>query len=77
MTGTRMKKLKRADDRHLRPLHMFRDVGPAIADADYKPRISGNPEETLAAAFIREGQDYGGPLPRSAADSREIVPVFG
>jgi hypothetical protein len=51
---------ERADDRRLRPLHMFGDIGPAIAEADYKPRISGNPEVTLAAAFILMKRDYGG-----------------
>jgi hypothetical protein len=45
-------KAERDDDRRLRPLHMFGDIGPAIAETDYKPRICGNPEETLAAAFI-------------------------
>jgi hypothetical protein len=51
---------ERADDRRLRPLHMFGDIGPAIAEADYKPRISRNPEVTLAAAFILMKRDYGG-----------------
>jgi hypothetical protein len=51
------------EDRRLRPLHMFRDIGPAIDDADYRPRIYGIPEQTLAAAFIEMKQDYGGPLP--------------
>ena len=44
------------------PRH-YGDVGPAIAEADYKPRISGNPEETLGLIFARLGRDYGGPLP--------------
>jgi hypothetical protein len=39
---------------------MFGDIGPAIAEADYKPRISGNPEVTLAAAFMLMKRDYGG-----------------
>jgi hypothetical protein len=39
---------------------MFGDIGPAIAEADYKPRISRNPEVTLAAAFILMKRDYGG-----------------
>lgn len=63
MTASTTKAKRDDDDRRLRPLHMYRDIGPAVAEADYRPRIHGNPEETLAAAFIREGQDYGGPLP--------------
>lgn len=50
-----------ADGRE-RPKHMFRDVGPPIAEADYKPRIYGNPEAALEAAFIAMKRDYGGPL---------------
>jgi len=62
-----MKKAKREkaegdDDRRLRPLHMFGDVGPPIAEADYRPRIHGNPVETLRAALISMGRDYSGPL---------------
>lgn len=56
-------KAERADDRRAIPLHKFGNVGRAIAEPDYKPRICGNPEETLAAAFIRMKRDYGGPLP--------------
>jgi hypothetical protein len=55
-------KPERDDDRRLRPGHVFRDPGPPIAEADYRPRISGNPEQILAAAFIKLGRDYGGPL---------------
>lgn len=63
MTASTTKaKRERDDDRRLRPLHMYGDIGPAVEAPDYRPRISGNPEETLAAAFIREGRDYGGPL---------------
>lgn len=52
-----------SDDRRLVPLHRFHDIGPAIADADYRPRIFGNPEQAMAEAFIKIGFDYGGPLP--------------
>ncbi|MCC8955280.1 hypothetical protein H8B02_18100 [Bradyrhizobium sp. Pear77] len=45
-----------------RPLHGFGDVGPAIAAADWKPRVCGNPEKRLAAAFVAMGRDYGGPV---------------
>ena len=55
-------KAERDDDRRLRPLHVFGDVGPAIAEADYQPRVYGVPEHGLAAAFIRMGRDYGGPV---------------
>ena len=44
------------------PSHHFRDIGEPIGDADYQPRISGNPEQTLAAAFTSMKRDYGGPL---------------
>lgn len=54
-------------DRRLKPLHMFGDIGPAIADADYQPRIYGNPEQSLATAFIKMKRDYGGPLPADYA----------
>jgi hypothetical protein len=56
-------KAEREDDRRLRPLHMFGDIGPAIAEADYKPITVRNPEEDLAAIFALLGRDYGGPLP--------------
>jgi hypothetical protein len=42
--------------------HTFRDPGEPIKEADYRPRISGNPEQTLATAFILMKRDYGGPL---------------
>jgi len=53
---------ERANDRQ-QPSHMFHDVGPAIAEADCRPRIYGNPEETLEAALTLMKRDYGGPLP--------------
>jgi hypothetical protein len=56
-------KTERDDDCRLKPGHEFRDPGPAIKEADYQPRICGNPEQTLAAAFIKMKRDYGGPLP--------------
>ena len=57
-------KAERDDDRRLKPGHQFRDPGEPIIENDYKPRsICGDPEQTLAAAFVREGQDYGGKLP--------------
>jgi hypothetical protein len=43
--------------------HTFKDPGSPIAEAEYQPRVYGNPEQTLAAAFIAMKQDYGGPLP--------------
>jgi hypothetical protein len=52
-----------SDDRRLKPGHMFRDIGPAVEEADYRPRTYGIPEQTLAAAFIAKKRDYGGPLP--------------
>jgi hypothetical protein len=45
----------------------MQDNGPAIADADYRPRIYGIPEQTWAAAFIKMKRDYGGPLPADFA----------
>jgi len=63
MKAPRMKAKLDDDDRRLRPLHMFGDVGPAIAEADYQPRVYGIPEQTLAAAFNEMKQDYDGPLP--------------
>ena len=53
---------ERADDRRLRPLHLFGDIGPAVAEADYHPRVYGVPEQSLAAAFIQMKRDYGGAL---------------
>jgi hypothetical protein len=50
-------------DAALEAKHMFGDVGPPIEQADYRPRIYGNPETILAAAFIKMKRDYGGPLP--------------
>jgi hypothetical protein len=55
----------------LAPLHMFGDIGPAIGEADYRPRIYGNPETILAAAFLKMKKDYGGPLLR--ADAAEAL----
>jgi hypothetical protein len=46
---------------------MFHDIGPAIAEADYRPPIYGNPEDILAAAFAEMKQDYGGQLMRAGA----------
>jgi hypothetical protein len=46
-----------------RQLHTYRDPGPAVEAPDFKPRIFGNPEEALAAAFVKLGRDFGGPLP--------------
>ena len=42
---------------------MFRDIGPAVEQADYKPITVRNPVEDLALIFARLGRDYGGPLP--------------
>jgi len=50
-------------DHRLKPQHMFRDIGPAVEQADYRPRTSENPEQILATAFIEMKRDYGGPLP--------------
>jgi hypothetical protein len=58
-----MKAKRKREGDHLKPLHMFRDIGPPVAEADFRPGICGNPEETLAAAFVKMGRDYGGPLP--------------
>jgi hypothetical protein len=54
---------ERDDDHRLRPLHMFGDIGPAIAEADYKPITLRHPGEDLATIFARLGRDYGGQLP--------------
>ena len=43
--------------------HTFKDPGPLVAEADYKPRVYGNPEEIFAAAFLKMGRDYAGQLP--------------
>lgn len=51
-----------SDDRRFEPKRMFHDVGPAIAEADYQPRVYGIAEQTLATAFIKMKRDYGGPL---------------
>jgi hypothetical protein len=67
------KREREPDDHRERPLHMFGDVGPAIAEADYRPGICGNPEETLAAAFIKMKRDYGGPLPADLALARRAA----
>ena len=59
---------ERDDDRPLRPLHMFGDIGPAIAEADYKPIVvQKDPEQSLAVAFLKLGRDYGGPFEASHA----------
>jgi hypothetical protein len=44
------------------PAHKFKDPGPPIAAPDFEPRIFGNPERLLEAAFLRAGRDYGGRL---------------
>ena len=49
---------ERADRRHV-----FRDIGPTVAEADYRPRIYGDPDQALTLIFARLGRDYGGPLP--------------
>jgi len=59
----RMKAEDEPADRRLKPQHMFRDIGPAVEQADYKPITVRNPEEDLAAIFALLGRDYGGPLP--------------
>jgi hypothetical protein len=51
-----------ADDRRFEPKRQYHDIGPAIAEAEFRPRIFGNPEQTLGATFIAMGKDYGGPL---------------
>ncbi|WP_420971603.1 hypothetical protein [Bradyrhizobium sp. B120] len=64
-THTKREKAEPNDDRGpggQRSLHMFGDVGPPIEAPDWRPRICGNPEERLAAAFLAMGRDYGGPL---------------
>jgi hypothetical protein len=50
-------------DQREKPKHMFRDIGPAVEQADYKPITVRNSEEDLAAIFALLGRDYGGPLP--------------
>jgi hypothetical protein len=71
MTGPRVKasdtKAKRESeddaDRRFEPKRMFHDIGAPINEADFKPRrICRSPEEIMAAAFIKERCDYGGPL---------------
>jgi hypothetical protein len=57
------------DDHRLKPAHRFADVGPAI-DPCYRPVVSANPEQTLAAlaeVFLRLGRDYAGALPADHA----------
>jgi hypothetical protein len=50
-------------DRRLVPLHRFHDIGVAIESADFRPRSKcADPEQIMAAAFIRIGFDYGGRL---------------
>ena len=66
--GIRGMKAKRvseddSENRRLKPGHMFRDIGPAIKEDHYRPRIYGIPEQTLATAFVEMKRDYGGPLP--------------
>lgn len=51
------------DKKRQKQVRHYADIGPPCGDADYKPRISGNPEESLAAAFRKLGKDYGGALP--------------
>jgi|HubBroStandDraft_4_1064222.scaffolds.fasta_scaffold1451667_1 hypothetical protein len=69
MTGPKITKRKRKrrnrddDDSYQRPLHMFHDIGPPVAEADFRALIYGNPEQILATAFIKMKRDYGGPLP--------------
>jgi hypothetical protein len=46
-----------------RQLHIFKDPGEAIDQADYQPRTYGIPEQRLAATFIEMKRDYGGRLP--------------
>ncbi|WP_439925673.1 hypothetical protein [Nitrobacter sp. JJSN] len=53
----------RDSDRRLRPGHHFRDIGQPCSDEDYKPRISGDPDQALALIFTQLGRDYGGTLP--------------
>jgi hypothetical protein len=50
-------------DRRFEPKRQYRDVGPPVAEPDFRPRSCGNAEETLAAAFLKMGADYGRPLP--------------
>ncbi|MCK1403887.1 hypothetical protein [Bradyrhizobium sp. 76] len=34
-------------DQRDRPKHMFRDIGPAVADPEFRPRIYGDPDQAL------------------------------
>jgi hypothetical protein len=52
----------RDSDRREMPSHRFRDIGPPAADPDFRPRIYGDPDQSLALIFARIGRDYGGPL---------------
>jgi hypothetical protein len=67
MTGHRIVKAEPESedegDRRFEPKRQYHDVGPALADADFRPRIFGNPEQILAEAFLKAGRDYAGLLP--------------
>ncbi|MGY3371901.1 hypothetical protein ACVWZL_009026 [Bradyrhizobium sp. GM2.4] len=34
-------------DQRDRPKHIFRDIGPAVADPEFRPRIYGDPDQAL------------------------------
>jgi hypothetical protein len=58
------------DDRRLKPSHMFRDIGPAVAETDFWRRIYGNPEQILATAFIKMKRDTAAGCPQICAARR-------
>ncbi|MET4801414.1 hypothetical protein [Bradyrhizobium sp. LB11.1] len=57
---------QRTYDAKGRQLHQFKDTGPPIDERDFKPRVYGDPDQALAAAFTKAGADYGGALPPGA-----------
>jgi len=45
------------------PKHVFRPIGSALDEPDYLPRtVQKNPEQILAAIFLKLGRTYSGPL---------------
>jgi hypothetical protein len=53
----------RDGDQREKPKHMFRDIGPAVAHPDFRPRIYGDPDQARVLIFARVGRDYTGPWP--------------
>jgi hypothetical protein len=67
------KKVESDGDRRMSPGHTYHDIGPAVAEADYRPPIYGNPEEIIAAAFLAMGRRTYAAVPPLGADAAKAL----